>query len=185
MNDDAPPKQLFVDASVFITLSEIDYVDLLDGLDGEVVVPVAVAEEVSDEPAASHLDTAGNEWLRISDAAAVTGTETVEHAASHLDTKPIRTNGDQKFEGDVSLLAFGMAAENPVIVTDDGPLRKACKALGISLSGSIGVLVASVEHGTLESDDAKDALVAMDEVGARLSARLLRRAETLIEQAAD
>ena len=70
-------------------------------------------------------------------------------------------------------------------MTDDKPLRKACKALGVPLSGSIGVLVASVERGILSADDAKEALVAIDEVGARLSASLFRRTDRLIEQATD
>lgn len=186
MTGETSTKQLFVDASVFITLAEIDRVNLLDRLDGEIVVPTAVADEISDEPAASHLDAASDDWLRIADAVKVTGPETVEHAASHLDTNPIGdATDDPKFEGDVSLLEFGTIAENPVVVTDDKPLRNACKALGVSLSGSIGVLVAAVEHGSLDPDDAKDALVAMDEVGARLSVRLLRRAERLIDGVGD
>ena len=204
-SDEAPTRQLFVDASVFITLAEIDYVDLLDALDGKVVVPRAVADEISDEPAASHLEAANEDWLRIADALEHLGREPVEHAASHLDAD-IRvgseddandSDGDghdpegdsddsdddaNDFEGDVALLAFGTTAEDPVVVTDDKPLRKACKALGVSLSGSIGVLIAAVERGSLEADEAKDALVAMDEVGARLSARLLRRAERLIDR---
>lgn len=177
-------KQLFVDASVFIALAEIDYVGLLDGLDGEVVVPRAVVDEISDEPAASHLDAASGDWLRVADAVEVTGRERVEHAASHLGADPSGENRTD-FEGDVALLAFGTTVENPVVVTDDKPLRKSCKALGVSLSGSIGVLVAAVERGTLRADEAEDALVALDEVGARLSARLLRRAERLVERAAE
>lgn len=181
MSDEAT-EQLFVDASVFITLAEIDHAELLDALDGEVVVPRTVADEISDEPAASHLDAAIGEWIRAADSVAVADTENVRHAASHLDAN---VGDDLNFEGDVALLAFGTTAENPVVVTDDKPLRKACKALGVSLSGSLGVLVAAVEQGSLGADDAKDALVAMDEVGARLSARLLRRAENLIDQAPD
>lgn len=178
-------KQLFVDASVFITLAETDYVSLLDSLEGEVVVPRAVADEISDEPAASHLTTASKEWLRVADAVEVAGPEQVEHAASHLDADLSDIPHDAAFEGDVALLAFGTTAENPVVVTDDKPLRKACKALGVSLSGSIGVLVAAVEGGHLGPEEAKDGLLAMDEVGARLSARLLRRAEKLIDRAAE
>lgn len=184
MASDAPTKQFFVDASVFITLAETDHVDLLDGFDGEVVVPQAVAEEISDEPAASHLDTATDDWLQIADATAVTGSETVRHAASHLGGD-LPDENPADYEGDVALLALGTTASDSVVVTDDKHLRNACKALGVPLSGSIGVLIAAVERGTLDPDEAKDALVAFDEVGARLSARLLRRAEKRIDEAAD
>jgi len=176
-------QQLFVDASVFITLSEIDRVSLLYALDGEVVVPRAVADEISDDPAASHLDTAARDWLQIVDSVSVAGLDGVEHAASHLETGSLGPD-EPDFEGDVALLALGATATNPVVVTDDKPLRNACKALGIELSGSIGVVIAAVRRGALAPAEAKDTLVAMDEVGARLSARLLRRAEKLIDRAA-
>ena len=180
---DAGTKQLFVDASVFITLAALDRVELLWELDGEVVALRAVADEIVDEPAASHLDAATGEWLQIADAVDVAGPENVRHAASHLDAELSESDDAPEFEGDVALLALGTTAENPVVVTDDKPLRNACKALGIALSGSIGVIMAAVERDALDSAAAKDALVAMDEVGARLSARLLRRAERRIDAA--
>lgn len=115
------------------------------------------------------------------DVARATGVENerLRRAASHLGYGPI----DDGWNGDVALLAFGLGAEDGVVVTDDKPLRKACKALGVDLSGSIGVFVATVEHGVLAADDAKDALEAMDAVGARLNASLFRHAERLIDEA--
>lgn len=178
-------KQSFVDASVFITLAEIGREEQLLRLDGEVVVPRAVADEIRDEPAASALDAATESGLRIvnADEAPATGeaNERLERAATHLGYGSV----DDDWSGDVALLAFGLGADDAVAVTDDGPLRRACKALGVTVSGFIGVLVAAVERGDLESGDAKDALVAMDETGARLSASLVRRAEKLIDDAAD
>jgi predicted nucleic acid-binding protein len=53
--------KLLVDASVFITLAEIDAVRLLDELDGDVVVPKLVADEIQDEPARTELDDAQGE----------------------------------------------------------------------------------------------------------------------------
>lgn len=58
-----------------------------------------------------------------------------------------------------------------------------CTALGVEVSGSIGVLVVSVENGELTANEAKEALAAMDEVGARPTASLLRRAEASIDEA--
>lgn len=87
--------------------------------------------------------------------------------------------------GDVASLAHALGADDPVVVTDDKPLRKTCKALGVPVSGSMGVVIAAVERGDLDPNEAKDALVSMDEVGARLSARLLRKAERLIDEAAE
>lgn len=100
-----------------------------------------------------------------------------EKARTHLNTE----DGNS---GDTELLgwAISMSGIN-VVVTDDKPLRKTCKAFSIPVSGSIGVLVRAVERGGLDADVAKDKLYAMDEVGARLSASLIKRAESLIEEA--
>lgn len=167
-------RTLLVDASVFITLAAIDRHDLLAELDGRVVVPEAVAGEIADDPAASHLeDGVESGWLTVS---RVNDDERLGHAASHLDA----ADGQS---GDVALLASAMARD-AVVVTDDKPLRKACKALSVPVSGSIGALVRAVERGDLAPDEAKEDLEAMDEVGARLSARLFRRAESLIDDAA-
>lgn len=75
--------------------------------------------------------------------------------------------------------------DRPVVITDDKPLRQTCKALSILISGSIGVLIRAVERGECTAEDAKQTLYAMDEVGARLSASLVKRAEQLIDDAAD
>lgn len=174
MNGDE--RRLLVDASVFITLAEIGYTELLCDLDGTIVVPDAVCQEISDDPAASRLEAAGlEERLRT----ARPDSEFVEQAAAHLGISKTSGNPD----GDVALLASALACDDAAVVTDDKPLRNACKALGIDVSGSIGVLVVSVEKGELPVEDAKDALYAMDEVGARLSTSLVKRAERMIDEA--
>ena len=106
---------------------------------------------------------------------------TVEVATARLS----HDDSTESIAGDVALFAQALVADDPILVTDDKPLRKTCKALGVPISGSIGVVIGAVERGDLEPEVAKDALVSMDEVGARLSARLLRKAERLIDEAAE
>ncbi|MCX2819388.1 hypothetical protein EGH25_08500 [Haladaptatus sp. F3-133] len=166
--------KILVDASVLITLAEIDALYLLKELDGDVVMPELVADEIQDEPARSELERARDGWIRVESA----DEEQVKEAMKRLGR-------DGEPRGDAALLALATGYDEAVVVTDDKPLRNACKALGISLSGSVGVVVASVETGVLEPEEAKDLVVAMDEVGARFSASLLRKAETLIDEAAE
>jgi len=170
-------RTLLVDASVFITLAETGYAELLAALEGTVVVPVAVREEIEDDPGASRLEAATEAgWLR----SASPDASDLRRAAEHLG----RADRDGDVGGDVALLAAAFGRSDPVVVvTDDTPLRTACTALGIEVSGSIGLLVVAVENGELAADEATEALAAMDEVGARLSASLLRRAEALIDEA--
>lgn len=86
--------------------------------------------------------------------------------------------------GDIALLADALTVPDSVVVTDDDPLRKTCKAPSIPIAGTTGVLVRAVERGELDEQRAKDVLYAMDEVGARSSVSLVDRAERLIEEAA-
>ena len=85
----------------------------------------------------------------------------------------------------MALLALALRTETPVLVTDDKPLWQTCKALAIPVSGSIGVPVRAVERDVIDAEDAIDGLYAMDEVGARFSATLIKRVERLIDAASD
>lgn len=177
-------RTLLADASVLITLADIGELDALCALAGTVAVPETLRDEVVDDPAKSALETA------IDDGALAVDTQddlddAFELAATHLGEDDGRAFGDGSWSGDVALLAGALHRADAVVVTDDKPLRQTCKALSIPVSGSIGVLVRAVERGALEPAEAKDALVAMDEVGARLSARLLRRAERLVDDAVE
>lgn len=174
-DDHGEERTLLVDASVIITLAEIDIFSLLYGLEGSVVVPETVVGEVTDEPARSAL----MDGFKRGDIVEMKASDNVSDAAAHLEAPAVDCAGD------VALLALGLQKGSPVIVTDDKPLRKACKALSIPVSGSIGVLIRAVERGELDADVATDKLYAMDEVGARMSASLVRKAERLIEEAGD
>lgn len=174
----AVDRRFLLDASAFITLAGIEAADLLDELPGTVEIPETVAREIEDDPATTALQAAERTG-RIERASPPSEAAT-ETARQHLGAP-----GTGEPSGDMALLAGALEVKEAVVITDDKPLRKACKALGIPLSGSIGVVIAAVERGELDPDKAKELLVAMDEVGARLSARLLRRAERLIDAASD
>lgn len=185
-------RRVLIDASVFITLAEISHVDLLRNLDGDLLVPEAVIDEIRDEPAVSAPENALDKWLSshsVKSGSAISSEydSSASEAAPHLGVE-YPTDG---WHGDLALLTIALEYDERddddevVVITDDKPLRKTCKALSVPVSGSIGVVIAAVERGDLDSEEAKDALVAMDEVGAHLSVRLLRRAERLINNAAD
>lgn len=185
MTDDE--RTLLVDASTFITLAEIGACEYLYGIPGQIAVPAAVRREITDEPAKSELARAvRSDDVTVFDPRADDADlpQSYERAMEHLDRSAPTASGDSSVIGDVAILGAALDRSDVVVVTDDKPLRDTCKALSIPVSGSIGVLVRAVERGDATADEAKDALLAMDEVGARLSARLLRRAERLIEDAA-
>jgi predicted nucleic acid-binding protein len=173
----ASDRTVLVDASVLITLADTGSVDLLAGLDGSIVVPDLVRQEITSDPAAKTLSDAIADGC-VTCPQSVPDTA-VEEAASHLG------RSDEELRGDAALLAHALVAGDSVVITDDKPLRQTCKALSIPVSGSIGVLVRAVERGDIDPADATDTLYAMDEVGARFSASLVRKAERLIDDASD
>ena len=182
----ADERTLLVDASTFITLTEIGSSELLYRTRGRTAVPGAVQREITDEPAKSELERAiqSDDVLVLEPTADDTERpRAYERAIEHLDQSIPIDDGKPNWTGDIALLAEALERSDVVVVTDDKPLRDTCKALSIPVSGSIGILVRAVERGDVTADEARDALLAMDEVGARLSARLLRRAERLIEDA--
>lgn len=179
--NDAADRTLLVDASVFITLADVGSVVLPRRLDGTVSMPQAVVEEITSAPAESELERAVGEWIEPVSALSGDRGSDPERAAERLGA----SSDPDDWSGDVALLAAAMEREDPVVITDDKPLRRTCKALSIPVSGSIGVVVRAVERGDLDPEVAKETLYAMDEVGARLSASLVRRAERMIDDAAE
>lgn len=185
-------RTLLVDASAFITLAEVGRLPALLGAEGAIVVPEPVANEIPSDPAANALSSALDDGaVETLDAGFAAVRTAADHLGKDLTEEDLTGRGHTKVERDIGLLALALecddstvALDSPVVVTDDKPLRETCKALSIPVSGSIGVLVRAVERSDLAPGDAKDALLAMDEVGARLSASLLRRAETLVDDAA-
>jgi predicted nucleic acid-binding protein len=178
-------RTLLVDASVVIRLTEIGELSLLDGIDGRVVVPQSVEREVNDDPAATRLSEIvdGDDWGALADAP---DDQSLSTAGVHLGKERVDSDGDGGVEGDVALLAHAMETSGEtVVVSDDRPLRETCKALSVPVSGSLGVLIRAVECDELGAETARDRLYAMDEVGARLSASLIRRAERLIDEASE
>lgn len=179
-------RALYVDTCVFATLAEIDRHQVLPELGWTVVIPREIVDELDGEPAASHL-----ERVREADSFSVLD-QVVKEAhpvASNLASSYLDCDGRSwSAEGDVALLAYALHNESlstidrTVIATDDRPLRSRCEALDIDVTSTIGILVSAVEHGALEADEAKEAMLAMDAVGPRVSVTSLRTAVRLINE---
>lgn len=189
---DGGKRMVLVDASVFITLAEVDLIDALLALDGQIVVPTPVENEITGHPASSALSSA-EDGGSLQTVDVMMGLEdAADHLGRDLSRDDVEGYAHRRVEGDIALLALASqrtghepAGSSTVVVTDDKPLRKTCKTLSIPVSGSIGVIVQGVERGDLEPATATEKLYAMDEVGARLSASLVRKAERLIDEAAE
>jgi predicted nucleic acid-binding protein len=111
------PDTIISDASCFIILSNIDHLDLLQKTYGSVVTTAVIASEFgADLP----------DWVIIKNPRSV---ETLLDLQSKLD------------RGEASAVALAMETPNATIILDDQKARKVAEALGIKVTGTLGVLI--------------------------------------------
>lgn len=120
--------QVVADASVLIALAQLDQLQLLERLFGEIVIPGAVAREVA--PSLPQLPS----WIKV---------------------RPLSRNLDRRVEkaaldlGESEALALALQLEGGRIILDDLPARSLAAALGLSVIGTAGVLLAAKRSGLI------------------------------------
>lgn len=152
---DIPPNPSVLDTTVLSNFAYIDQIRLLSGLSGICTVPV-VREELNDGvDDHSYLQSALD---RLDEAIPVaTISETVANreavVSAHLDP------GEAQ--------AFALAdAYNGRLLTDDGDARAFAKEQGVTVVGSVGVLLAAVDAGEIDEPTADEWLSTwIDEIG--------------------
>jgi predicted nucleic acid-binding protein len=129
---------------------------------GTILVPPAVWGELSkigDETAWSALNAAhAAGWLRI---APLPTTDTpVECARLHA--------------GETEAIHFALASHADWLLVDDGDARKAAKALGLRITGVLGMIVWAKHHGRI--DHAMDAIAVLRRIaGFRISNEVIKQ----------
>lgn len=171
--------RVLVDATTLIALGSVGELDLLAELDGSLVVPPAVADEVTTEPAATNLDSFCEEYVVATDS--VEPEWAVERAAEMLD--------EPSGVGDVRLVAGVLAdtdRDDPVgVVSDDRRVRTVSHGLGATVTGTVGVLVRGVEERGLSAAEGRELVERVDSHGLHMTGELREKAYKLVEDAAD
>ena len=76
--------------------------------------------------------------------------------------------------GEAETIALGLEKSNALVVLDDGAARRAATAAGLSIVGTVGVLLRAKERGCIGA--VRPAVVRLEELGFRISERVRRRA---------
>jgi predicted nucleic acid-binding protein len=140
-------KPAVLNASPLIVLARAGYLDLVPKLASSVVVPRAVATEVTagpaEDPAVKFL--AKPSWLTVIDL-----------------TPPLSPLAIWRLgQGESEVLEYARRTPGTTAILDDRAARRAALALQIPLSGTLGLLVAAVRNKLLPSlPDAIDAVRA-------------------------
>ncbi|GAA0282960.1 hypothetical protein [Halobacterium noricense] len=166
---------VLVDATALIALGSVGRVDLLANLDGDVLVPETVVDEVTTEPARTNVST-------FLDSQQVTDSVSDEFTADAQ-----RLLGDERVHGDVELVA-GVRSHHAddrsvAVVSDDRRVRTVAEGLGATVTGTVGVVVRAVHEG-MDPEDAKDLVREIDSHGLHMTGELREKAFELIDDAA-
>ncbi|MEQ9437913.1 MAG: DUF3368 domain-containing protein [Cyclobacteriaceae bacterium] len=122
-----PSKVVIADTSCFILLDKIDEVSLLKQLFGEVVTTYEVVHEFGKQLP---------EWVKI---------ESVK------DGKYQSVLALEVDRGEASAIALSAEKEDALLILDDLRARKLAEKLGLSYTGTLGVIARSRKEGVITS----------------------------------
>lgn len=148
-----------VNATPLIALALVDQLDLLPQIFGEITVPTAVYNEVTgqgmDRPGAQIISQA--KWLQV---VSPQTAPTIEPMLLGLD----------RGETDVLLLAQELRPE--WVIIDERQARRAARAMGLPIKGTVGVLLTAGLSGLRTKEDLLTDLETMLRHGIRISPQL-------------
>lgn len=111
------PKTILSDTSCFILLSKIGELDLLQKLYGEIFTTSVIAEEFGEELP---------NWVKIQDS---------------TDKFRLQILEIQIDKGESSAIALALEIPESTLILDDIKARKIAQGLGLSFTGTIGIII--------------------------------------------
>lgn len=150
-------KTIISDTSCFIILSKIEKLDLLKSVYGQIVTTSDIVEEFGEQLP---------DWIII------------EHVADKSRQRILELQIDR---GESSAIALALETQNCTLILDDFKARKIAQQLGITITGTIGVIVKAKLIGIIPS--IKPYIEKIKETNFRISAEIelqaLKEAEEL------
>lgn len=146
---------VIADASPLIALHQIGQISLIERLFGRILIPTAVAREVS--PSLPALPV----WIVVRDLAQPIASEILQASLG---------------AGESETLALGLEIAEGLLILDERPARKLALLLGLQVVGTAGVLLAAKRAGLIP--EVRALLDALIEKGFRVSSTLRDRVLT-------
>ncbi|MFY7741754.1 MAG: DUF3368 domain-containing protein [Flavobacterium sp.] len=150
-------KTIISDTSCFIILSKIEKLDFLKSVYGQIVTTSDIVEEFGEQLP---------DWIII------------EYVADKSRQRILELQIDR---GESSAIALALETQNCTLILDDFKARKIAQQLGITITGTIGVIVKAKLNGIIPS--IKPYIEKIKETNFRISAEIelqaLKEAEEL------
>lgn len=160
-------RRVIVNSTPLIVLCKIGKLDILKKLYGEIVIPQAVFSEVTAKKDSACRQIREKEWIHV------------EQITDQSDKKMYRA---KLHDGEVEVMI--LAQEMPkadLVIIDDNAAKKTAKYLGLTVTGTIGILLRAKEAGIIEN--VSPVILEMKQRGFYISAELeeivLKKADEL------
>ena len=128
-------RKVVANTTPIIALSGIGKLDLLKKLYGEIYIPRAVFEEVKGEPECSMLRE-NLEWIHVSDI--------------RDDSQKIMYRA-KLHAGEVEVMIMAQEEDADLVIMDDHAARKTAKYLGLTVTGTVGIIVRAKKNHLVAS----------------------------------
>ena len=160
--------KVVVNATPLIALSLINQLELLNQLFDEVIIPDAVYQEVvisgASKPGAIELKNAS--WIQVQ---SVTPSSTIEPLLLGLD------------RGELQVILLAISIKPDWVIIDEKLARRVAKVMGLSVKGTVGILLAGFHAGYLSKQETLDSLQQLVNNGIRLSSKIINWVKTELD----
>ena len=129
-------RKVIVNSTPLIVLCGIGRLDILRQMYGQISIPSAVYREVTakDDSACVQIRSAG-EWLHV------------EQIKDHSEKKMYKA---KLHDGEVEVMILAQEQKADLVILDDNAAKKTAKYLGLTVTGTLGVLVKAKHQGLIE-----------------------------------
>ena len=160
--------RVVVNATPLIALSLINQLELLNQLFDEVIIPDGVYQEVAisgaSKPGAVELKNAS--WIQVQ---SVTPSSTIEPLLLGLD------------RGELEVILLAVSIKPDWVIIDEKLARRVAKVMGLSVKGTVGILLAGFYAGYLSQKETLDSLQELVNNGIRLSPQIINWVKTELD----
>jgi predicted nucleic acid-binding protein len=154
---------VIVNSTPIIVLLGIGRLDILKSIYGEIIIPQAVYDEIVVKDAHA---LASYSWIIVR---TISNTAAKEAFVSALH------------DGEVEVMLLAKELDAGLVIIDDGLARKHAKYLGLSVAGTMGVLLRAKENGDINT--LKPVLDELLEKGFYISDDIYRKVLQLADEA--
>lgn len=130
-------QRIIVNSTPMIILSKIGMIDILHKLFKEVTIPRAVYDEVTTKSDAVCQVIRANDWIKI------------DYISDTADKSMYKS---KLHDGEVEVMILAQELDVDVLVIiDDNAAKKTAKYLGLTVTGTLGVLIMGKKRGYIDN----------------------------------